>query len=84
MKYVEKHYGEGDGNGKRIMNPGTEVYLEENSYMEMEMVQIKGVDSTNPEHEGRAFSRCEAGYPGETDDTRRSGGGERICGEFKR
>ena len=46
VKYVEKHYGEGDGNGKRIMNPGTEVYLEENSYMEMEMVQIKGVDST--------------------------------------
>lgn len=47
VKYVEKHYGEGDGNGKRIMNPGTEVYLEENSYMEMEMVQIDGVDSTN-------------------------------------
>lgn len=47
VKYVEKHYGEGDGNGKRIMNPGTEVYMEENSYMEMEMVQIKGVDSTN-------------------------------------
>ena len=47
VKYVEKHYGEGDGEGKRILNPGTEVYMEENSYMEMEMVQIKGVDSTN-------------------------------------
>ena len=47
VKYVEKHYGEGDGIGKRILNPGTEVYMEENSYMEMEMVQIKGVDSTN-------------------------------------
>ena len=46
VKYVEKHYGEGDGTGKRILNPGTEVYMEENSYMEMEMVQIKGVDST--------------------------------------
>lgn len=46
IKYVEKHYGEGDGNGKRILNPGTEVYLEEGSTMEMEMVQIKGVDST--------------------------------------
>ena len=46
IKYVEKHYGEGDGNGKRIMNPETEVYLDENSLMEMEMVQIKGVDST--------------------------------------
>ena len=47
VKYVEKHYGEGDGNGKRILNPGTEVYMEENSCMEMEMVQIEGVDSTN-------------------------------------
>lgn len=47
VKYVEKHYGEGNGQGKRILNPGTEVYMEENSYMEMEMVQIKGVDSTN-------------------------------------
>ena len=46
VKYVEKHYGAGDGTGKRIMNPGTEVYQEENSYVEMEMVQIKGVDST--------------------------------------
>lgn len=46
VKYVEKHYGEGDGNGKRILNPGTEVCMEEGSSMEMEMVQIKGVDST--------------------------------------
>ena len=45
--FVGKNYGEGDGNGKRILNPGTEVYMEENSYMEMEMVQIEGVDSTN-------------------------------------
>lgn len=46
IKYVEKHYGEGDGDGKRILNPVTEVYMEEGSTMEMEMVQIKGVDST--------------------------------------
>ncbi len=46
VKYVEKHYGEGDGLGKRILNPGTEVHMEEGSSMEMEMVQIKGVDST--------------------------------------
>ena len=46
VKYVEKHYGSGDGNGKRILNPVTEVYMEEGSSMEMEMVQIKGVDST--------------------------------------
>ena len=46
IKYVEKHYGEGDGEGKRILNPGTEVNMDEGSFMEMEMVQIKGVDST--------------------------------------
>lgn len=47
IKYVEKHYGSGDGAGKRILNPVTEVYMEEGSTMEMEMVQIKGVDSTD-------------------------------------
>ncbi len=46
VKYVEKHYGEGDGTGKRILNPLTEVHLAEGCSMEMEMVQIKGVDST--------------------------------------
>ena len=46
VKYVEKHYGSGEGTGKRILNPGTEVYMEEDSYMEMEMTQIKGVDDT--------------------------------------
>jgi len=46
VRYVEKHYGSGDGEGKRILNPKTEVYMDEGSYCEMEMVQIKGVDST--------------------------------------
>ena len=46
VKYVEKHYGSGDGNGSRIMNPETVVELSENSFLEMETVQIKGVDST--------------------------------------
>ncbi len=47
IKYVEKHVGTGDGAGKRILNPVTEVHMAENSAMEMEMVQIKGVDSTD-------------------------------------
>ena len=46
VKYVEKHYGSGTGSGKRILNPGTEVFQEEGSSVEMEMVQIKGVDDT--------------------------------------
>ncbi len=47
VKYVEKHYGSGDGRGKRILNPVTEIYMEEGSSAELEMVQIKGVDDTN-------------------------------------
>ncbi len=47
VKYVEKHYGDGDGNGKNIMNPTTVIELCEGAYMEMETTQIKGVDSTD-------------------------------------
>ena len=46
MRYVERHYGEGDGGGENVMNPTTVVHLEEGAYMEMETTQIKGVDST--------------------------------------
>ena len=46
IKYIEKHYGSGEGTGKRILNPVTEVYQEAGSTCEMEMVQIKGVDDT--------------------------------------
>ncbi len=46
VRYIEKHYGEGDGNGENVMNPTTVAELAENSYMEMETTQIKGVDST--------------------------------------
>jgi len=45
-KYIERHYGEGDGNGENIMNPETIVHLEEGASMEMETTQIKGIDST--------------------------------------
>ncbi|MBQ4530647.1 MAG: SufD family Fe-S cluster assembly protein [Lachnospiraceae bacterium] len=46
VKYVEKHYGSGDGKGNRVMNPTTIVEIEDGGYMEMDTVQIKGVDST--------------------------------------
>lgn len=46
VRYVEKHYGEGDGAGARILNPQTVVHLGKNAYCEMEMVQIRGVDNT--------------------------------------
>lgn len=47
VKYVEKHYGSGDGLGKKIMNPETVIYIEEGGCLEMETTQIKGVDSSN-------------------------------------
>lgn len=46
VKYIEKHYGEGQGTGERILNPQTILYLEDDSSLEMESVQIKGVSST--------------------------------------
>ena len=46
VKYIEKHYGEGAGDGKRILNPVTEVHLKKGASLNMESIQIKGVDST--------------------------------------
>ena len=46
VKYIEKHYGQGDGNGENIMNPETIVHIAEGGYMDMDTVQIKGIDST--------------------------------------
>lgn len=52
VKYIEKHYGEGDGTGDKVLNPQTIVYLEDGSNLEMETVQIKGVTSTVRETKG--------------------------------
>ncbi len=46
VKYIENHYGEGDGNGQNVMNPTTIVELGEGAHMEMETAQIKGISST--------------------------------------
>lgn len=46
VKYIEKHYGEGEGTGERILNPVTNVIMEEDSSCEMEMIQLRGVTST--------------------------------------
>ena len=46
VRYVEKHYGEGEGTGARILNPHTIIYLEEGANIQLETVQIRGVDST--------------------------------------
>ena len=46
VKYVEKHYGEGEGTGERILNPVTVIHVDEGGRFEMDSVQIKGVTST--------------------------------------
>ncbi|MGI6413963.1 MAG: SufB/SufD family protein [Syntrophomonadaceae bacterium] len=47
LKYQEKHYGEGQGKGKRILNPVTEIIVHDDGAAELELHQIKGVDDTN-------------------------------------
>lgn len=46
VRYVEKHYGSGEGTGERILNPQTIIHIDEGGRLEMDTVQIKGVDST--------------------------------------
>lgn len=58
VSYVEKHYGEGEGTGERILNPTTNVYMEEGSYCEMEMIQLAGVDSTLRETDASLDARA--------------------------
>ncbi len=53
VRYVEKHYGDGDGNGKNVMNPTTVIEIDEDGSLEMETVQIKGVDSTDRKTEAK-------------------------------
>ena len=53
LRYIEKHYGDGDGNGENVMNPTTIVELDEGAYMEMETTQIKGISSTVRVTKGR-------------------------------
>ena len=46
VHYSEKHYAEGDGTGAKVFNPQTIVYLDEGASIQMDTVQIRGVDST--------------------------------------
>lgn len=82
VKYVEKHYGEGDGKGKRILNPVTEVTMDENSYMERKWSR-SGCRLYPAYDQSRSGCRCQADHPGTSVDPWRSACRERICGEFK-
>lgn len=58
VRYEEKHYGEGEGTGARVLNPSTKVILEKDSVFTMETVQIEGVDSTKRETEILLGENC--------------------------
>ena len=60
IRYYERHYGEGEGTGQRILNPQTIVYLEEGASIDMETTQIRGVDST------KRYTKVVVGAGGET------------------
>lgn len=59
VKYIEKHYGEGSGSGERIMNPAMTAHLQKGATLEIESVQIGGIDSTNRVTEIIAEENCE-------------------------
>jgi len=44
VTYIEKHIALGEGSGKRILNPTTKVFMEENAQAQMELTQLGGVD----------------------------------------
>lgn len=58
MRYVERHYGEGPGTGERVLNPKTILTLEAGADAELELVQIRGVDSTKRETEATLATRA--------------------------
>jgi Fe-S cluster assembly scaffold protein SufB len=58
IRYVEKHYGDGDGTGDRVLNPKTILHVEEDATVELELVQIRGVDSTKRDTEVHLSDRA--------------------------
>lgn len=58
LKYVEKHYGQGDGEGQRVLNPKTILELEEGAVVELELIQIKGIDQTKRDTEIRLMDNA--------------------------
>ena len=58
VKYVEKHYGQGEGTGQRVLNPKTILEVEEGAIVELELIQIKGIDQTKRDTEVRLMENA--------------------------
>ncbi len=58
LKYVEKHYGQGEGKGQRVLNPKTIIEVEEGASVELELIQIKGIDQTKRDTEIRLMDNA--------------------------
>jgi Fe-S cluster assembly scaffold protein SufB len=58
VKYVEKHYGQGEGTGQRVLNPKTVIEAEAGAVVELELIQIKGVDRTKRETDIRLMGNA--------------------------
>ena len=58
LKYVEKHYGQGEGKGQRVLNPKTILEVEEGAVVELELIQIKGIDQTKRDTEVRLMDNA--------------------------
>jgi len=58
LKYVEKHYGQGDGKGQRVLNPKTIIEVEEGAVVDLELIQIKGIDQTKRDTEIRLMDNA--------------------------
>ena len=84
IKYVEKHYGSGEGTGERVMNPETVVTMDEGSYMEMDTVQIRGVDSTNRVTKAKLGKGAQLVIKEKTDDTWKTKSNDKFLCRFGR
>lgn len=56
--YLEKHIGTGGGKGPRVIDPVTEVELDEDATLEMDTTQLGGVDRTRRVTKGKLAARA--------------------------
>ena len=81
VRYIEKHYGEGDGNGENVMNPNAEV---DDRRPRRERLHGDGDDPDQghrlhiPRHAGPPGGRRHAHHQGKDHDARPSARGDEL------